>query len=376
MKKAVFTLGLSLAISSAFISCRKEGCTDPSADNYSESAKKDDGSCTYSYPIPTSYSFTNSSGVSTVDYSGQNDRLNQFRELMTYAESAEAATISAQILKDMFSNTNGNGNGNFSFTSTRQLKDKCFALDTALIISYFDSIANHSQFYSQTASNGQAGLLTSGTSTYLFSANGIEYAEMIEKAIMGGVLEYQALNVYFGTDKMNADNSVAVSGYPYTAMEHYWDEAFGYFAVPTDFPSTAASDFWGKYCNSQNATLNSNSIMMNNFIKGRAAIVAKEYTDRNTAISTIRKTWEKIAAYQAMTYLTLAESNFGTDQGKFLHLMTEAYGFIFTLRYAPSETRVMSQTQVTDLLNQFGTNFWNLTLTDVQNIKATLDLNY
>ena len=28
-------------------SCKKEGCTEPNATNYSEKAKKDDGSCTY-----------------------------------------------------------------------------------------------------------------------------------------------------------------------------------------------------------------------------------------------------------------------------------------------------------------------------------------
>lgn len=371
MKKSVVGV-LLLAGVMGIQSCRKEGCTDPSAENYNKDAKKDDGSCTYSYAIPTTYAFTNSSNVSTVDYSGQTDRLNQLRELMEYAESGEGAVIDAQVLKNMFRNQNNP----FTFSSTRQLKDKCFAMDTSLIISYFDSIAANSQHFAQTASNGQAGVLTSGTSTYLVSANGIEYAEMIEKAIMGAVFEYQALNVYFGSEKMNVDNSTPASGNPYTTMEHHFDEAFGYFGVPVDFPTTPATDFWGKYCNSQNATLSSNAMMMNSFLKGRAAIVAKEYTDRDAAIETIRKGWEKIAAYQAMTYLTLAESNFGTDQGKFLHLMTEAYGFIFTLRYAPTETRVMSQSAITSLLDQFGTNFWNLTLSDVQSIKATLDANY
>ena len=30
-----------------FDSCKKEGCTNADADNYDSSAKKDDGSCTY-----------------------------------------------------------------------------------------------------------------------------------------------------------------------------------------------------------------------------------------------------------------------------------------------------------------------------------------
>jgi hypothetical protein len=39
-----------LALSAVLIlpGCRKPGCTDPNADNYSETAKPDDGSCYYS----------------------------------------------------------------------------------------------------------------------------------------------------------------------------------------------------------------------------------------------------------------------------------------------------------------------------------------
>lgn len=40
---SVVTLSLGLGVTS----CKKEGCTDPTATNYNEEAKKDDGSCTY-----------------------------------------------------------------------------------------------------------------------------------------------------------------------------------------------------------------------------------------------------------------------------------------------------------------------------------------
>lgn len=379
MKSPIYVMAIAALVIAT--GCKKKGCTDPSALNYSESAKKDDGSCTYSttYPVPTTYTFTHSSGNSTVDYSGQTDRLNQLREMMVYVKSGKDAAINAQAIDDMFANTGGNGAGNFSFTSTKQLKDKCFSLDVTLIESFFDSVATASNSFASAAQNGQAGTLSSGSSEYLFSSNGIEYAQFIEKMIMGAVFEYQTLNVYFGSEKMSADNTTAVdpsTGKYYTQLEHHWDEAFGYFGVPTDFPTTSASDFWGKYCNSQNGTLSSNAVMMDNFLKGRAAISNSVLGDRDAAIANIRDMWERIAANQAMAYIDQAISYFGTDQAKFLHVASEAYAFTFCLRYAPVETRNMTTEEVNATLAQFGTNFWNLTVQDLQAIKATLDAKY
>lgn len=380
MTRFIFFSALTLGLVSV-TGCKKSGCTDPTATNYNSKAKKNDGSCTYgpTYTVPATYTFTNGSGQSTVDYSGQTDRLNQLIEMIDYADLGTTQAISAQVLRDMFANTNGNGNGNFSFTSTRNIKDKCFSLDTAAITAWFTTIETASASFVTPASNGQAGTLTSGTSTYLFDANGFQPSEMIEKAIMGACLEYQALNVYLGSTNMAADNTTPVAGQTYTTLEHYWDEAFGYLGVPTDFPTSPAIAFWGKYCNSTNTnypSLNANAIMMNNFKKGRAAISNKVLVDRDAAIVEIRKMWENVAAYQAMRYLDLAVTNFGTDQAKCLHVLSEAYGFINALRYAPLETRRMSQSEIDAVLAQFNGNLWTLSLADINVIKAAIDAKY
>lgn len=47
MKNLKITLLLATAFSLTFISCSKEGCTDPTAYNYSSEADTDDNSCTY-----------------------------------------------------------------------------------------------------------------------------------------------------------------------------------------------------------------------------------------------------------------------------------------------------------------------------------------
>lgn len=372
MKKYVI---LSLITSTLIVSCKREGCMDPLASNYDSKAKKNNNSCIYSetsYIIPTTYSFGN-----TVDYSGQIDRLEQIRQIITKMDEATTSVIDAQDLKDMFANTNGNGNGNFNFTSTRQLKNKCFSLDQDLIESWMDSLAKNSIYHNQTAANGVAGTLMVEGSLHLFSANGIEYAERIEKALMGAVQMYQALNVYFGSSKMDVDNTNSVdplNGLYYTEMEHHWDEAFGYFGVATNFPTIIPDDLWGEYCNNQNSW-GSNALMMDNFLKGRAAISNKKLADRDQAILDIRNTWEKIAAYQAMEYLDEAAANMN-NSGLMFHALTEAMGFVNNLRYAPEETRNLTQAELTSILNKFGTNFWNISLVKINEIKSDIDAKY
>ena len=279
----------------------------------------------------------------------------------------------------MFANVNGDGNGNFSFTSTKQLKNKCFSIDQPLFETFMDNLATASIDNATTAAEGQAGTLTSGTSTYLFDANGVEQVQVIEKGLMGAVFLNQALNTYFGAGKMDVDNTLAVDavgGKYYTEMEHHWDEAFGYFGVSTDFPTAVPNRFWGKYCNNQDATINSNADMMDQFIIGRAALSADVLADRNTAIAAIRTEWEDISAYQAMTYLDDAVGYFGADDAKFLHVLSEAFAFAWDLRYAPVETRRMDATEHTALMAMFNANFWTMTVADINAIKSAIDTKY
>jgi len=333
-----------------------------------------------SYEIPSNYTFTNSEALSTVVFSGQTDRLNQLREMVTYMKTGVSSAISAQQLKDMFANVNDNGNGHFSFTSSgKQLKNKCFALDIELFENYMDSIELASNDFGQTASNGQAGVLTTGSSTYLFNASGMEPLQFIEKGLMGAVFMNQALNVYFGTDKMTADNTTitdAANGKHYTALEHHWDEAFGYFGVATNFPTVIPNDFWGKYTNNQNALLGCNKIMMDNFIKGRAAISAKVATDKDASIAIIQNTWEEISANQAIKYLSDAATYFGTDQAKYLHALSEAYTFTWNLKYIPTSVRNVTQNELTVIMDLYSTNFWELSLIDINAIKSALEAKY
>lgn len=369
---------LTIISASTLVACKKKGCTDPLAINYSAKATKDDNSCKYEdaplYQTPSTYSYTDASGNSTVDFSGQTTRLDQLDSIISYMKTGLTSTLDAQAMKDMFAN-----NGVWPST-TKQLKDKCFAIDQTMFESILDDAATASLSNGSVAASGQAGIATSPTgSTYLLDANGFHVREVFEKGIMGSVFMYQALNVYFGDSKMNVDNTTAVdpaNGKYYTAMEHHFDEAFGYFGVDINFPTVPADRFWGEYATKQDATLNCIADMMNNFKMGRAAISANVLTDRDAAINAIRLEWEEIAAYQAMEYIDVALSYFGNDDAKFLHALSEAYGFAWSLRYSPIETQRMTPAEHTDLMNLFTSNLWNMTVADLNAVKAAIDAKY
>ncbi|PWH82915.1 DUF4856 domain-containing protein [Brumimicrobium oceani] len=375
----VFT---AAAAATMLVACKKEGCTDENAMNYSTEAKKDDGSCVYSsagedaYTVPTTYVFTDANGNSTVSYGGQIDRLSQLEEMVVVMKSGTEGMVSEQDLLDMYANTGDNGAGNFSFSSSKQLENKTFTNDVQMFKDWMADLVVASNDFASTAADGQAGVLTSGTSKYLFDANGYEPVQLIEKGLMGAIFMNQAVNGYFAEGKMNVDNSDAVdaaAGKYYTTMEHHFDEAFGYFGVEIDFPSSIPSSFWGKYCDKQDADLGSNAIMMNNFLKGRAAISNDDMATRDAAIKEIRLMWETISAKQAVYYLNSAKAQLGSDNAKAFHALSEAYAFAWNLRYAPLETRRMSQGEHATLMNMFPSNMWDITVADINAIAASID---
>lgn len=62
------TLLVAASLTLGAVSCKKKGCTDPEALNYSEKAKKDDGSCEYdTTPTPTGYPVVTKAGYITAD---------------------------------------------------------------------------------------------------------------------------------------------------------------------------------------------------------------------------------------------------------------------------------------------------------------------
>ncbi len=280
---------------------------------------------TPAYDVPATYSFEN------VDYSGQQARIAQLNEMKAYmATGGKGATLDAERLAAMF--TNGPGAG-FANTYEKDIRSKVFAAVQGDFDGHLDALAENSRS-TLPAMPGQAGVLTSpdGAKTYLVNARGVEYGQIVQKGLMGACFYYQATTVYMGAEKMSADNVIVKPGEG-TAMQHHWDEAFGYFGVPRDFPANkVGAAYWGGYSDERDAVIGSNEKLMGAMIKGRAAILNDDYATRDAAIAEARAIWELIAASSVIHYLNTAKANPDNDAIR-MHVLSEGLGFAYALQF-------------------------------------------
>ncbi len=82
--------------------------------------------------------------------------------------------------------------------------------------------------------------------TNFVSSEGLDYQQLIEKVLLGAVTYSQVAGKYFTPTNggLLAQNSVGDGAKDYTALEHNWDKAFGYFGAQRDYNSVE-SRIWG-----------------------------------------------------------------------------------------------------------------------------------
>ncbi len=331
------------------------------------SCGKDDDNTATDYVIPTTYDFDN------VSYSGQEQRIGMLAELTSYMKTANTAgtALDANRLQGMY--TNGASAGwSGTYEDSKQIKGKTFEQVQETFATLLEELAATSQ-------PGSLGAVVSsidGTKNYLLNENGVEYAQVISKGLMGALLYYQSTAVYFGDDKMSGDNVAIIDGKG-TEMEHAWDEAFGYFGVPKTFPAdTEPLYFWGDYCHDRNALMGTDQLVMDAFLKGRAAISNNDLLRRDEAIEEAREAWEQVIVGTALHYLNGGMSDFD-DIALRGHQLSEAAGFIYSLQFNPSKK--ISNSQIGQLLIKIGStdvlstlNFNNVTVASVEEARNDL----
>ncbi len=335
------------------------------------SSCKDDKS---DYEIPTTYNFTN------VSYQGQLDRLGMLAEMKSYLNTTtdDNSSLDAARLIAMYENSNpAVTNWSGTYGETKQLKNKTNTAAQTTFENLLLAAAADSQ-NNGVASEGTAGVLTSldGEKKYFVNAKGIEYTQVIEKGLMGACLLHQATAIYLEPGKMDVDNTTIIEGEG-TEMEHHWDESFGYFGVPIDFPTnTTGVVFWGDYCNDRDELIATNSPIMDAYIKGRAAISNNDLSTRDEEITNIRTNWDRVVAGTALHYINSGITNYN-DMAKRAHALSEAVAFTYSVTFNPDA--VLTTNQSNDILNLIGGNtdfqnmdLYNVSISDLENARDQL----
>ncbi|SDL37138.1 protein of unknown function [Catalinimonas alkaloidigena] len=322
--------------------------------------------------LPETYAFEN------VNYAGQTTRLDMLNEIVTYAKTSNLGLhVEADVLLNMYANQDYTWQQADLNEATKKIADKLDATGATQLTQWIQELDELSQNPGEGDAQ-TAGLVRSqdGSKEYLLTAEGFELAQLLEKGTMGALAYYQATAVYLSESKMNVDNTTVEPGEG-TAMQHHWDEAFGYWGVPqafgsADFVYDNTADyhrFWAKYTHALDEALGVDATLMQAFIKGRDAIDRADYATRDEAIAEVRNTWELVVAGMAIHYLKGAEENFG-DQALRNHQLSEAYGFIWSLQFNP--THRISDHALQQLLETNLSNLNTLTVADLTAAKQQL----
>lgn len=349
------------------------------------------------YTVPATYTFERSS-TTTVDFSGQSSRLLMLEEMGNIIKTAatNGTLANKTVLTNMYSNTNNAFSNTELNASGKQLKDKTAAskdyfelylgggstTEKLSVQAFFETQLTLAQEASigTNAAAGVAGVYLDGTSKRLFAPNGLEPQQILLKGMMGASFMDQIVNNYLsknkldeGTNKINNTNKVVETGKSYTTMEHNWDEAYGYIY------GVDGTKFWASYISQVNADADFNTLSADidlAFRKGRAAIVANDYATRDAQIAIIKAKLAIAPAVRAVFYLQEGKGKLVTDKGaKAFHALSEAYGFIISLRYTnnpATNSPYFSKSEVDAMLASMvsGTNgFW-----DIDTLGAKLDV--
>ncbi|WP_300425381.1 DUF4856 domain-containing protein [uncultured Thalassolituus sp.] len=219
-----------------------------------------------SYNVPETYTFTDASGNDTVSYSGQTARHILISDLK--AATADVTDTTETAAFDYFFRFDSEANGDNAFdfaidgqtlvqdtynsiSSGKDLISKIAGQDKAEHVlgeGFFGwgDVASPTdlvdQFFDDLVLNADTGFTiattasdTTAVEVAYVSPEGLDYVQLIQKFLLGAVTFSQGTADYLQTDFADASNLALVDGKNYTAAEHKWDEAFGYFGATRNF---------------------------------------------------------------------------------------------------------------------------------------------
>ena len=370
------------------------------------------------FTIPSSYDIDGTFAPGA--YNGQRRRLAQLQEIVDSSRNEPIFWDLRAALenenRDQFISADAQGNSDIRTKIDELNFDNGDTSVADRFAELADSLTMSSQAnYTVTASNGVAGMITTGDRKRHVSAKGLEYIQLLEKGLYGAVFYDQMVDDYLrptqaGADNEKGNNESAV-GDEYSTIgtdrQHRFDEVFGYLgANPETYPNSSNTSngdgqFIANYTfdfsdETEDAYgINLAEKLMGAFIFGRSVLKAgegfgpsNETTNEayyEAARADIKLYTEAGIAAAAFHYLNDAIADV-TDEDK-LHHLSEALAFIYALSFN-SEGKI-SATQVHDVLQELGwsstdpslggvyeVNLWEVTDEQLQAAKDLLAQSY
>ncbi len=210
--------------------------------------------------------------------------------------------------------------------------------------------------------------------------DGRDLQQLLQKFLRGAVAFSQGADDYLDDDLdgkgLNADHTAAEDGEPFTALEHQWDEAFGYFGASRSYPDWTDADIsdtpgmdvdgdgtvdllremnWGHSVNAAKRDLGAvaatdfTAEAWSGFYSGRALLADTAGTaltaDQKAELAGYRDTavaaWEKAIAATVVHFINDTLQDMGTfdteayDFGNHAKHWSEMKGFALALQFNP-----------------------------------------
>lgn len=406
MKKLTFALLVFSGV--LFVSCDADDNDNPmevatcsdGVMNGDETAIDCGGSCEPcedAVDNPATYIFTRG-GENTVSFSGQTTRLQMGDEIV--AALLNPATTATELTA-MYAHIEGEMN----FEDIElNASDKNMRSKTAASLDFFSSNSAEQDFiradfdfwlkaqvdeifpnWQVVATAGVAGQLPDGSATRYVNGLGLEYDQLWTKGLIGGLTTDQILNHYLspalldaGSNRADNDTDTVVENEVYTAMEHSWDNAYGYvYGLNVDAANPnadlGADSFLNKYIGRVEGDDDFTGIaddIFQAFKLGRAAIVAKQYDVRDAQAEIIKQKISEIIGIRAVYYLQQARPSLTSENpayGTAFHDLSEGYGFIYSLQFTrkpnsndPYFTKAEVDAFLIDLMDDGPNGLWDV----------------
>ena len=354
------------------------------------------------FTIPASYDIEGSLAPGT--FYGQKRRLAQLQEIKDSSRNEpikwDIRAALANKNQNMFKSDEAQGSENIRTKIDELNFDNGNTSVADHIASLADSLVQSSQAnYLTVADNGIAGMITTGTKKRHVSANGLEYAEILEKSLYGALMYDQMVDDYLsdsqsGINNEEGNNVLSAEDYELygTERQHKFDEAFGYFgAEAATYPNQVNSsvkdgiflaNYTFDFSDETEAMYGVNlaKATMNAFIVGRSVLKAGQGSDSsqenineglfNAARADIKLYVEAGLAASAIHYQNKAITN--VSKVEKLHHLSEALGFIYAMsfnsegRLTPEEshtalTKLDWSASDSSLNGVYDINLWDIT---------------